>query len=300
MTKTEPHAHQADELCEAGVDLYARALREGRVPYQDAVLAPCLMDLGLLRSDIDDAEWLRPASPTEAFEPLTALDTSHSSPPAAPAITVLDGLDRINAAIDKALTATTREALVVQPGGFRPPEALAVALPRDQALLSRGGRLRTLYQHTTRHALPVLAHYEQLDGDVEVRTLDEVTERLFIFDRTVAFIPASKDRSVALEVRHRALVQYLATTFERLWRLATPMYPDAAHQPAEHGITTRQRAIAGLLIEGLTDTQIAARLGMNVRTARVHIAKLATILGSESRAQLGYLIGRSGILTPDD
>jgi DNA-binding NarL/FixJ family response regulator len=44
---------------------------------------------------------------------------------------------------------------------------------------------------------------------------------------------------------------------------------------------------------------IADRLGMNVRTARVHIAKLAVTLGSESRAQLGYLIGRSGILDRD-
>lgn len=35
---------------------------------------------------------------------------------------------------------------------------------------------------------------------------------------------------------------------------------------------------------------------MNVRTARVHIAELAATLGSDSRAQLGYLIGRSGIL----
>lgn len=35
---------------------------------------------------------------------------------------------------------------------------------------------------------------------------------------------------------------------------------------------------------------------MNIRTARVHIAKLAATLGSESRAQLGHLIGRSGIL----
>jgi hypothetical protein len=35
---------------------------------------------------------------------------------------------------------------------------------------------------------------------------------------------------------------------------------------------------------------------MNVRTARVHIAKLAAALGSESRAQLGYLIAESGIL----
>lgn len=35
---------------------------------------------------------------------------------------------------------------------------------------------------------------------------------------------------------------------------------------------------------------------MNVRTCRAHIAKLATALGSGSRAQLGYLIAQSGIL----
>ncbi|MDX3371793.1 helix-turn-helix transcriptional regulator, partial [Streptomyces sp. ME02-6987-2C] len=66
--------------------------------------------------------------------------------------------------------------------------------------------------------------------------------------------------------------------------------------PTLNGITPRQRAIAALLVEGHTDTDIADRLGMNVRTARVHIAKLAATLGSESRAQLGYLIGQSGIL----
>ncbi|MYZ15103.1 helix-turn-helix transcriptional regulator, partial [Streptomyces sp. SID337] len=36
------------------------------------------------------------------------------------------------------------------------------------------------------------------------------------------------------------------------------------------------------------------------RTARVHIAKLAAALGSNSRAQLGYLIGRSGVLNRDN
>lgn len=35
---------------------------------------------------------------------------------------------------------------------------------------------------------------------------------------------------------------------------------------------------------------------MNVRTARVHIAGLAATLGSGGRAQLRYLIGKSGIL----
>ncbi|EPH46372.1 helix-turn-helix transcriptional regulator [Streptomyces aurantiacus] len=285
-SEPRPHPHGPDELCEAGSALYARALREGRVRHQDADAAPCLLDFGLLHPDTDDTAWLRPTAPAVALPQLLR----------GPEITVLDGFERINAAITQAMSDATEELLTVQPGGARSPEILADALPREQELLSRGCRMRTLYQHTTRHSLPALAHYEQLDGDVEVRTLNEVTERMVVLDHAVAFIPGSKDRTVALEVRQPAIVDYLITTFERLWRLATPMFPNAAQLPAENGVTTRQRAIAELLIEGLTDTEIAARLGMNVRTAREHIAKLAAILGSNSRAQLGYLIGQSGIL----
>ncbi|GHH23485.1 hypothetical protein GCM10018780_72940 [Streptomyces lanatus] len=95
----------------------------------------------------------------------------------------------------------------------------------------------------------------------------------------MAFIPATKDRTLALEIRHPVLIDSFATTFDLLWHMATPI-----------------AAIAGLLIEGHTDAVIASRLGLNTRTARVHIAKLAATLGSGSRAQLGYLIGQSGIL----
>jgi DNA-binding CsgD family transcriptional regulator/sugar-specific transcriptional regulator TrmB len=313
--------HGGDQLCDSGSAIYVRALREGRIRSGDAEEAPCLIDFGLLHPDFNDIRWLHPTAPaqalprllrtiedritderqreerlTAAFEPLMALSARPSAASDDPAITVLDGLERISAAIDQAMAEATEEFLAVQPGGTRPPETLAEALPRDQALLARGCRMRTLYQHTTRHSLPVLAYFERLEGDAEARTLDEVTERLFVFDRTVAFIPASKDRSLALEVRQPALVGYLATTFDRLWRLATPMWPQGVPQPPENGITARQRAIAVLLTEGLTDSEIAARLGMNVRTARVHVAKLSATLGSRSRAQLGYLIGQSGLL----
>lgn len=313
--------HGVEQLCDSGSALYVRALHEGRVRCEDVEEAPCLIDFGLLQADIGDVQWLRPTAPavalprllrtiedhiadqrrredhlTAAFEPLMALASRMTADSDDPAITVLDGLERISTAIDQAMSDTTEEFLAVQPGGTRPPETLAGAFARDQDLLSRGCRMRTLYQHTTRHSLPVLAYFERLEGDAEARTLDEVTERLFVFDRTVAFIPASKDRSIALELRHPAVVDYLATTFDRLWRLATPMWPQSVPQRTESGVTARQRAIAALLVEGLTDSEIAARLGMNVRTARVHIAKLAATVGSRSRAQLGYLIGQSGLL----
>ncbi|MFD5792286.1 LuxR C-terminal-related transcriptional regulator [Streptomyces diastatochromogenes] len=318
------HDHGPEELCEAGLELYARALREGHVPAADADALPCLVDAGLLHPDVEDAHLLRPAAPAgalhrmlrtvdediahrrrqgarlaEAFEPLLVLAAPDTDPADTAGIRMLRGLERINVAISEAM-ADSGEILAIQPYSRGNEAAQAASLARDQALLDRGGRIRTLYQHTQRHMPMITSRYELLDGDVEARTLDEVTERLLIIDRHVAFIPANKDRTLALEVRHPALLDYFLIIFDRFWRLATPMYPEVAQRPSLNGITPRQRAIAALLVEGHTDAAIADRLGMNVRTARLHIAKLAATLGSESRAQLGYLIGESGILKQEE
>ncbi|MFE1286431.1 LuxR C-terminal-related transcriptional regulator [Streptomyces sp. NPDC058751] len=322
MTTAHP-PHGVEDLCEAGLALYARALREGQVHGEAADIAPCLVDLGLLHPHVEDTRRLEPVAPAVAlhrllrgvedriaderrreerlatvFEPLMRIDGARTTTADPAMLRFLSGGEAINLAIAQAMTDAS-QFLAIQPHishVARPPEIHTEPLRRDQALLDRGGRIRTLYQHTLRHAPTVLARYEQLKGDVEARTLDEIPQLLLVVDRTVAFIPASKDYTLALEVRHPALIEHFVITFDRLWRLATPMYPEAAQQPTLNGITPRQRAIASLLVEGHTDAAIADRLGMNVRTARVHIAKLAATLGSESRAQLGYLIGRSGIL----
>ena len=318
----EAHSHDADELCEAGLRLYAQALREGRVSAREAGGAPCLIDFGMLRPMVEDLDRLEPVAPTlalhrllrasderiaderrrgerlaETFEPLMGIAGQRTAAADPSAISLVSGAERINQAIGEAMADASRELLAIQPhNGHDPAARLAASLDRDQSLLDRGGRIRTLYQHTQRHTPAVVARYEQLRGDAEARTLDEVTDRLIVVDRAVAFIPAHADRALALQIRHPALISFFVKAFDRLWRLATPMYPQAVQRPTLNGITPRQRAIASLLIEGHTDAVIANRLGMNVRTARVHIAKLAATLGSESRAQLGYLIGQSGIL----
>ncbi|MBY8343054.1 LuxR C-terminal-related transcriptional regulator [Streptomyces spinosirectus] len=314
--------HGPEDLCRAGLDLYGRALREGQVSSADADASPCLVAFGLLRPCVTGTGRLEPVAPAvalhrllrtsadriagerqreqrlvETFEPLMSIGGQPAGTAQRPDIDVVGGLDRINEAIAEAMADARHELLAIQPyDGRSPAERLAKSLGRDQDLLDRGGRIRTLYQHTQRYSPAVTARYEQLTGDAEARTLDQITERLIVIDRTVAFIPANADRTLALAVRHPVLIEYFATTFDRLWHLATPMHPTAATRAAPGGFTPRQRAIAALLVEGHTDTDIAERLGMNVRTARVHIAKLAATLGSESRAQLGYLIGRSGIL----
>ncbi|MFD5297520.1 LuxR C-terminal-related transcriptional regulator [Streptomyces mutabilis] len=323
----EAHHHGAEELCDAGLGLYARALREGHLRSAEATAAPCLIDHGILHPALDDLDRLEPVSPTvvlqrllrsseerivderrrgqqlaDAFEPLMRLGTSAAANDDTPSLRILSGKERTGQAIEEAMAEGRHELLAIQPHDSKVtkrPDILEGAIKRDQAFLDRGARIRALYQHTARHAPYARARYEHLTGDVEARTLDEVTDRLIIVDRTVAFIPANADRSLALEVRHPALIAYFINTFDRFWHLATPMHPQAVQPPTLNGITPRQRAIAALLIEGHTDNVIAERLGMNVRTARVHIAKLATTLGSESRAQLGYLIGQSGILDPE-
>ncbi|MET9566737.1 helix-turn-helix transcriptional regulator [Streptomyces tauricus] len=323
--KNSHSSHAVEELCAAGAELYERALREGHVHSDDAEKAPCLVDLGMLHPNVENLSVLEPVAPvvalhrllrtseeriaderrrearlTMVFEPLMRIDGRQAAATDAPAIRVLSGTKRINQSITEAMRDASREILSIQTNaghtGDRHAVSEVIALARDQAFLDRGGRIRVLYQHTLRHSLTVLSRYEQLRGDVEARSLDELTDRLFAIDGKVAFLPANKDGTLALEVHHPALVGYFVTTFERFWRLATPMYPVAVQRPSLNGVTPRQQAIAGLLVEGHTDAVIAERLGLNVRTARVHIAKLAETLGSESRAQLGYLIGRSGIL----
>ncbi len=319
----DAHPHAVTELCEAGSRLYGEALRAGRIPRRDADPAPCLMELALLHPDPDDPTWLRPVSPAvalaqrlnplereiterrrmsielaDAFEPFMALSAQATT--STNSMTVLEGFDRINAALDLATSQCRSEMLSVQPGGRRLEHTLAQALERDQQMTERGVRIRTLYQHTARHSPETLAYVARFDtAKVEYRTIDELVERLIILDETAAFIPIREDRQVALELRHPGLVRYLIKVFEFMWTRAVSLNAGAPYEPAPDGLTEVQHSIAKLLVEGHVDEAIARRLGMNVRTCRAHIAKLAATLGSGSRAQLGYLIAQSGILDQD-
>lgn len=323
-SNTKPaHPHGITDLCEAGQRLYASALRSGRIPRSEVAPAPCLMDFALLHPDPDDPQWLRPVPPSaalaqrlhpiereiqdrrrrslelaESFEPF--MDISAQDAPTTHAITVLEGKARINAAIDVATAEATTEVLTIQPGGGRSEHILSKGVERGQVVIDRGVSIRTLYQHTVRHHQGTYAYAERLaEGKVEIRTLEELVERMLVFDHTVAFIPAQEDAEVALELRHPGLVAYLTRVFEQLWQRATPLLEDVRYEPTPEGISGVQRSIAQLLVEGHVDDSIARRLGMNVRTCRTHIAKLNAALGSRSRTQLGYLIARSGILEQD-
>ncbi|GAA2115600.1 hypothetical protein [Streptomyces synnematoformans] len=328
IKRGEPeHPHGYIDLCDASTELYARALRAGRLSRSEAQAAPCLIDLMLLLPDPDDSRWLRPVPPAaalarlehpiereiqerrnqtlalaNAFEPFLSISEERTT--VSQAITELKGVSNIDAIVGRATAECTKELLTVQPGGTRAPELLDKAVDRVRPLVNRGVHVRSLYQHTARHNYGLLAYQERVNTVLmELRTLEELIDRLIIIDRKVAFVPAHRDlpvklnRHTALEIRHPGLVEYFVGVFHHLWEHATPLDEEVHYeQPEPDGITGVQRSIAKLLIEGHVDEVIADRLGMNVRTCRAHIAKLATALGSNGRAQLGYLIARSRIL----
>ncbi|WP_328377983.1 LuxR C-terminal-related transcriptional regulator [Streptomyces sp. NBC_00440] len=313
------HTHGVEELCEPGNRIYAEALKQRCIRREAAGAAPCLIDLGLLHPDPDDMERLLPTPPSlalhallrdieseihtrrsrevriaETLERFIALDTPRP-PEDSPGIVVLEGFPRINTAIDRATNECRTEMMCVQPGP-RSEYALSTALPRDLALRERGAHMRTLYQRSSLHSPGLRDYLKQMGDSIEIRSLDDIPERLIIVDRSVAFIPASADRTTALELRHPALVEYLATVFERFWRQGIPLHEPAPPVPAEAGISERQYAVARLLSEGHPDEAVAKRLGISVRTCRTHIAHLSTVLGTTNRVQLGVRIAQSGML----
>ncbi|THA76466.1 LuxR family transcriptional regulator [Streptomyces sp. A0642] len=314
------HPHHHSELCETAIQLYADSLRRGRLPRAEVVPAPCLIETALLHPDPHDPAMLCPATPsvalTHLLQPLTrsvfeqvrrsAALVDSLAPLAAIAsedpnhsITVLEGKRLIDSALQEAAADADTEVLTAQPGGHRAPAQIEQGLANGLAAVSRGARLRHIYQHPARYSAPVKAYLEQMPpGQVEVRTMELTIDRLIIFDHAVAFIPATADRAVALQIRHPALVRYLVQVYEVLWAQATPITEHLQTAAPGVPVTAVQLSIARLLVEGHHDEAVARKLGFSVRTCRTHIARLMQTLEATSRTHLGALLVRSGIAEP--
>ncbi|WP_237536522.1 helix-turn-helix transcriptional regulator [Streptomyces sp. SID5785] len=216
-------------------------------------------------------------------------------------VRLLHGADVIYAALERASEACREELLTAHPGGTRDPEALGKTLPRTLRLNERGVRQRTLYQHAVRAHGPTLAYIEQVtSAGAQVRTLDEIIDRVIVYDRSIAFIPDPRydQRTTALAVEHPALIHYLVKVFDHAWQRAEPVTVGQDHRPPLLTDETR-RAVLKLMVEGHTDAGIGSRLGISSRTVSHHIKKASESIGSRSRAHLAYLLARSELLHPD-
>ncbi|WP_280695420.1 LuxR C-terminal-related transcriptional regulator [Kitasatospora sp. GP82] len=213
-----------------------------------------------------------------------------------PGYSLLRGASTISDVLAAAVDACRTELLTAQPGGSRSPELLERALERELPRLRAGISQRTLYQHAVRFDPPTVAYIEQITGaGAHVRTAAEIFERLIIIDREVAYIPVQDERSsTALEIRQPGIVRYLVQVFDHLWEHAVAM--NGSLRRSAPITCDVQRTILRAVVSGETDESIARRIGMSRRSVAEHVRKASEQLGSNSRAQLGYLIATTGLL----
>ncbi|MET9695323.1 LuxR C-terminal-related transcriptional regulator [Streptomyces sp. NPDC006529] len=308
------------ELCVEGLAFYEDVVR-GDLSGRDC--PQCLLDLGLLQTLPDGG--LMPLPPglaangvmrlleTDIEEKQRALAAARTAVHQAEVvyrahtrtdtgIRAISGADAISATLSSVVLSCGEELLTAQPGGGRPADLLEKALASDVAALERGVRQRTIYQHTVRSHAPTLAYVEQISvAGAEIRTLDEVFDRLIVCDRKIAFVPDPGEvrRDLALVIEHPGMIRYLVGIFDKSWERAAPL----RHTPTEHRppllTDETRRAVLHLMVNGYTDEAIAGRLGMSARTVATHVRKASEQLGSRSRAQLAYLVARSNILDED-
>ncbi|MFG2116785.1 LuxR C-terminal-related transcriptional regulator [Streptomyces sp. NPDC048718] len=196
----------------------------------------------------------------------------------------------VNALLDQAASECRTDLITAQPGGSRPVEILAEAQSRDLAMLEKGVRMRTLYQHSARFDPATEAYAERLmRSGAEFRTLHTLFPRLIIFDRQVAFVP-TRDGASAVCLRQPDLVAFLLSTFETAWQAAMPFASAYETRRQKYVVSDTQQAITRLLLLEDKDASIARRLGISERACRQHIAKLMARFGARNRTHLGYLL----------
>ncbi|MBF9068270.1 helix-turn-helix transcriptional regulator [Streptacidiphilus fuscans] len=325
------------ELTPSAVTVYRRALVDGEFRYDSAAkatglehdeLTECrdtLVACRLLQVSAEDSNVLIPVNPELAAarlaEPLESTIRTYRdameitrerllqlmpaylgrtvSNPVEGGLEIVSEAAEVQFLVNQALDTCSKEMLIVQPGGFRDPALLQTALPTNLAAVNRGVRVRVLYQHTTRTQLSMRSYVSTMvEAGAQIRTADQLAERMFIFDREVAFIPKRSNPHQApgaVIVREPVLISFLCTLFDQFWVSAVPFITEG---PGYQGVSGDLRlAVLDLLAQGLKDEVVAKRLGMSVRTCRRHIASIMQELGAESRFEAGVKAAQMGLLT---
>jgi sugar-specific transcriptional regulator TrmB len=207
----------------------------------------------------------------------------------------LHGKETINAFLGDLVPNAEEEVLTAQPQTGRDTgKGLANVLENEKALLGRGVRILTLYQHSARRSTATREYVAALSPlGAEVRTQDEFFNRIIVVDRRTAIIPAPDDLGSALAIHEPTIVAYLVDVFMRSWERARPFTSQEA-SVIKH-IAGEQRAMTmRMLIEGHSDPVSAKRLGVSPRTYAGYVADLKDEFDAETRFQLGYTIGKLG------
>jgi DNA-binding CsgD family transcriptional regulator len=162
-------------------------------------------------------------------------------------------------------------------------------------LLKAGMSYRILYDRRALD-LPGRPYGEVLDvSDGRRVRVGVVPTKLVLTDEPVGFLPLHGDPDgppAAIVVRDPTLLTALRALFEIYWERAVPI-------SVRPGSASTDDELLPLLVAGLTDPEIAAKLGWSHRTVRRRVRDMMTRLDAQTRFQAGYAAARRGWLGHD-
>ncbi|MFG2654497.1 TrmB family transcriptional regulator [Streptomyces sp. NPDC048425] len=133
----------------------------------------------------------------------------------------------------------------------------------------------------------------------QVRVVERVPCKLVVADRSTALMPLSpRDAGSAgaeptsVVVRAPGIVEALLTLFEAVWNSARPLLLSASgeveEEPQTEGPDETDLLLLSLMLTGLTDRAVAARLGLGLRTVQRRLQRLMEVAEVSTRMQLGW------------
>ncbi|WP_059012479.1 helix-turn-helix domain-containing protein [Streptomyces specialis] len=213
-------------------------------------------------------------------------------------IEIVEGLDNIRAVIDD-LARTCADSLdALIPGGAENEAAVAAAKPLDLELLSRGVRVRSLFQHAARRHRVMMQYVETISSaGAETRSVSVLPSRMLIYDGACALLPLDPlDTSAgAAVVRDPAVLSFLSRLFEHCWAEGTA-FSEVEPSGRDGTPSGLEREVLVLMAGGRTNEEIAQRLGVSQRSVSRIVAGLMTRLGATNRFQAGVRAALSGWL----
>ncbi|MFD8478107.1 LuxR C-terminal-related transcriptional regulator [Kitasatospora sp. NPDC059673] len=203
----------------------------------------------------------------------------------------LTDLASVRRTITELAARSTTEVLASQPGGARSEEVLNESLSRTEALLNRGVRMRTIYQHTAQFDQTTVEYVRKVTAlGAEIRTVSDAFVRVLIFDRTTALIELHDEPLGAALVQDPSMIAFAVASFERAW-VASDEFPAVQQrQRVRETSNNIKSAIVRMLVQGYEEKLIAKRLGMSVRTCQRHISEIMRRIGARNRLHAGYLL----------
>lgn len=132
-----------------------------------------------------------------------------------------------------------------------------------------------------------------------VRVVERVPCKLVVADRSTALMPLpTRDARPAgaeptsVVVRAPGIVEALLTLFDSVWNSARPLLLSASGEveaePQTECPDETDLLLLSLMLTGLTDRAVAARLGLGLRTVQRRVQRLMEIAEVSTRMQLGW------------